>query len=113
MNSRLMKTPSRVCRSWPGLKSARDANGTNNDEPGPYYADLEAKTVGVARRLIVDRLTPSMIDEHAENGRYQYRIEHDVDCFKCVAVPHRNSTSLTTTALKPRTFTGSKFSVLL
>jgi hypothetical protein len=54
----------------------------------------------------------SMVDQYAEGSCGQHRTEHDVDCFKCVAVPHQNRASITTTVFKSRTFTGSKFSTL-
>jgi hypothetical protein len=54
----------------------------------------------------------SMIDYHAEDGCHQHRTEHDIDRFKCVAVPHHNCTDVTTTPAESRTFTGSKFLIL-
>ena len=54
----------------------------------------------------------SMIDQYAEDGCDQHRTEHDVDRFKCVAVPHQNCANVTTTVFKSWTFTGSKFSML-
>ena len=54
----------------------------------------------------------SMIDQYAEDGCGQHRTEHDVDRFKCVAVPHQNCSNAATTVFELRTFTGSKFSVL-
>ena len=55
----------------------------------------------------------SVIDQHANDGCGQHRTEHDVDRFKCVAVPHQNCANVTTTLFKPDQFSMSRYGIRL
>ena len=82
---------------------------------GKFLRLRDAAGIGLltAADLLAADGRSSMIDQYAEDSCGQHRTEHDVDRFKCVAVPHQNRANITTTVFKSRTFTGSKFSMLL
>jgi hypothetical protein len=41
-----------------------------------------------------------VIDQYPDDGYGQHRTEHDIDRFKCVAVPHHNRANVTTILFK-------------
>jgi hypothetical protein len=54
-------------------------------------APTDIEMMGLAARP--NLITPSMIDQYAEDACGQHRADHDIDGFKCVAVPHQNPAS--------------------
>jgi hypothetical protein len=82
-------------------------------------ASIEVGPAGAANMRLAHWAAPaclttpsSMVDQYAEDGCGQHRTEHDIDRFKCVAVPHQNCPYVTTAVFKSWILTGSKFSML-